>query len=216
MILDVDGTLVDNNYQHALAWHLALRRVDVVVPLWRVHRAVGIGSDRIITELVGEDVEAERGDDVRASESEIFGSMKDEVAAIEGATEFVRELRDRGLVVVLASSGDAEDVEGFIDLLEIRDVVDDWTTGDDVDATKPDPDLVEAAVEKAGGGPAIMVGDTDWDVAAAKRAGIETIAVLSGGFPEVVLRDAGAIAVYESVDELRRKLDGSRLGSLLQ
>lgn len=212
MILDVDGTLVDNNYQHALAWHLALRRVDVVVPLWRVHRAVGVGSDKIVAQLAGDDVEAERGDEVRESESEIFGSMKDEVAAIEGATEFVCELRDRGLVVVLASSGDAEDVEGFIDLLEIRDVVDDWTTADDVDASKPDPDLVEAAIEKAGGGPAIMVGDTDWDVAAAKRAGIGTIAVLSGGFPDAVLRDAGAIAVYESVDELRRKLDDSPLG----
>lgn len=212
MILDVDGTLVDNNYQHALAWHLALRRVDVVVPLWRVHRAVGVGSDKIVAHLAGDDVEAERGDQVRDSESEIFGSMKDEVAAIEGATEFVRELHDRGLVVVLASSGAAEDIEGFIDLLGLREVVDDWTTADDVDASKPDPDLVEVAIEKAGGGPAVMVGDTDWDVAAAKRARIETIAVLSGGFPDAVLRDAGAIAVYESVDELRRKLDDSPLG----
>lgn len=211
VILDVDGTLVDNNYQHALAWHLALRSEEVLVPLWRVHRAVGVGGDKIVAELAGDDVEARCGDAIREHESEIFDSMKDDVAAVEGATEFVRELKDRGKAVVLASSGDAGDVEGFIDLLEIRDLVDDWTTSDDVDSSKPDPDLVEVALEKAGGGPAVMVGDTDWDVAAAERAGIATIGVLTGGFPEAVLRDAGAIAVYESVEELRRRLDGSPL-----
>jgi len=209
VILDVDGTLVDNNYQHALAWHLALRREDVVVPLWRVHRAIGLGGDKIIAHLAGDDVEESRGDEVREHESEIFGSMRDEIVAIEGATDFVRGLKDRSLKVILASSGDEEDVEHFIDLLELRDVCDDWTTSDDVDGSKPEPDLVEVAVEKAGGVPAVMVGDTGWDVIAAERAGLETIGVLSGGFPEADLREAGAIAIYDSVAELHADLDAS-------
>ena len=211
VILDVDGTLVDNNYQHALAWHLALRREDVVVPLWRVHRAIGLGGDKIIAHLAGDDVEETRGDEVREHESEIFGSMRDEIVAIEGATDFVRGLKDRSLKVILASSGDEEDVEHFIDLLELRDVCDDWTTSDDVDGSKPEPDLVEVAVEKAGGVPAVMVGDTSWDVIAAERAGLETIGVLSGGFPEADLREAGAIAIYDSVAALHQELDASAI-----
>lgn len=210
-ILDVDGTLVDNNHQHALAWHLALRRVGIVVPVWKVHRAVGVGSDKIVAHLAGDEAESEHGEEAREHESELYGSMRDDVVAFEGATKLIRELKDRGVTVVLASSGDEEDVEHSIDLLGVRDVCDDWTTSDDVDASKPDPDLIEAALEKAGGSPAVMVGDTNWDVDAAERAGIETIGVLSGGFPEAVLRDAGAIAVYDSVDELRRGLDSSPL-----
>ena len=172
-ILDVDGTLVDNNYQHALAWHLALRDAGVVVPVWRIHRAVGIGGDKIVAEVAGREVEDRHGDEVRERQGELFGSMIDEVVAIEGATELIRELKDRGSTVVLASSGDAEDVERFIDLLEIRELVDGWTTSDDVDSTKPDPDLIEVALEKAGGGGAVMVGDTTWDLIAAERAGID-------------------------------------------
>ncbi len=210
-ILDVDGTLVDNNYQHAIAWHRALRRVDILIPVWKVHRAVGIGGDKIVAELAGEDAEAKHGDEAREHESEIFDSMIDEVEGVEGATEFVRELKDRGAKVVLASSGSADDIERFINQLELKDVVDAWTTSDDVDASKPEPDLVHVALDKVGGGPAVMVGDTNWDVAAAKAAGLETIGVLSGGFPEAVLREAGAVAVYESVDELRRELDSSPL-----
>lgn len=210
-ILDVDGTLVDNNYQHALAWHLALRRVDVLVPLWKIHRAVGIGGDKIVAHLAGDEVEESRGDEARNHESELFDEMKDGIEGLEGATEFIRELKERDRTVVLASSGNADDIEEFIDQLGLRDLIDDWTTSDDVDASKPEPDLVEVALEKAGGGPAVMVGDTNWDVAAAERAGIETIGVLTGGFPESVLREAGAVAVYESVDELRRKLDDSPL-----
>ena len=210
-ILDVDGTLVDNNYQHALAWHEALRRCDVLVPLWRVHRAVGIGGDKIVAHLAGEQAEREFGDAARDHEKELFGAMRGDVIGIEGATEFVRELKDRGNTVVVASSGNADDIEFFLDLLEITDVVDDWTTSDDVDASKPEPDLMNVALEKAGGGPAVMVGDTNWDVEAAAKAGLETIAVLSGGFPEGTLREAGAAAVYDDVDELRRNLGDSLL-----
>jgi len=210
-ILDVDGTLVDNNYQHALAWHLALRREGVVVPVWRIHRAVGVGGDKIVAEVAGREVEDRHGDEIREHESEIFGSMIGDVVAVEGATELVRELRERGGHVVLASSGDAEHIERFIDLLAVRELLDGWTTSGDVDSTKPDPDLIDVALKKVGGAPAVMVGDTTWDLIAAQRAGIDAIAVRSGGFPEVELRDAGAIAIYDSVEALRRELDSSPL-----
>jgi HAD superfamily hydrolase (TIGR01509 family) len=209
-ILDVDGTLVDNNYQHALAWHHALRRVGLTVPLWKLHRTVGVGGDKFIAEVAGDEAEAEHGDAARDHESEIFDGMIEDVVAVEGATEFVRELKDRGLEVVLASSGNAKDIERFIELLEIGDLVE-WTTSDDVDASKPEPDLIEVALDKAGTRDAVMVGDTPYDVEAAKRAGIETIAVLTGGFPEEDLREAGAAEIYESVGELRAKLDDSLL-----
>lgn len=211
-ILDVDGTLVDNNYQHALAWHFALRRADYDVPVWRAHRAVGIGGDKIVAELAGEQAESERGDEIRDHESEIFDAMIDDVVAIEGAAELIRELEERGQAVVLASSGDAEDIERFIELLGVGDLLDGWTTSDDVDASKPEPDLIGVALEKAGGGPAVMVGDTPWDVRAAERAGLETICLLSGGFAEAELVKAGAAEVHESVEELRRSLDDSLLG----
>lgn len=212
MILDVDGTLVDNNYQHALAWQIALRRSGIVVPMWRIHRAVGIGGDKIVAELAGDDAEAGHGDEVREHEAEAFESMKDDIVAIAGATEFVRELKERGHTVVLASSGSADDIEGFVDLLEIGEVVDGWTTSDDVESSKPDPDLLHVALEKAGSPTvAVMVGDTPWDVMAAERAGLPAICVLSGGFAETELRVAGAAGVYESVDELRRNLAGEPL-----
>jgi HAD superfamily hydrolase (TIGR01549 family) len=209
-ILDVDGTLIDNNYQHALAWHHALRRVEITVPVWKLHRAVGVGGDKFIAKVAGDEAEAEHGDAAREHESEIFDGMIDDIAAVEGATEFVRELRDRGLTVVLASSGSAKDIERFIELLEIGDLVE-WTTSDDVDASKPEPDLIEVALEKAGTRDAVMVGDSPYDVEAAKRAGLETIAVLTGGFPEADLREAGAAEIYDSVGELREKLPGSLL-----
>ena len=93
----------------------------------------------------------------------------------------------------------------------MRELADSWTTKDDVEASKPEPDLVETALQKAGTRDAVMVGDTPWDVEAARRAGIETVAVITGGFSEQELRDAGAVAVFESVEELRRRLDETPL-----
>lgn len=211
VILDVDGTLIDNNYQHALAWHLALRRVDLHVPVWQAHRAIGIGSEKIVAELAGDDAEARCGDEARDHQSEIFDMMIDEVEPLPGAEEFVRSLSDRGHSIVLASSGDAADIERFIELLDVEDALSGWTTSDDVDASKPKPDLVEVALEKAGGGDAVMIGDTPWDVRAAARAGLKTICVLTGGFSEAELREAEAAEIYDSVDELRNTFERSDL-----
>jgi HAD superfamily hydrolase (TIGR01509 family) len=205
VVLDVDGTLVDTNYQHAIAWHRALRVSGFAVQVWRIHRHIGMGGDQIVAALVGEEGERERGDEVREAEAEAYGELIVEVQAMEGATELLRELRGNGAAVILASSAKRSEVDHYLDLLGARDLVDGWTTSADVERTKPYPDLVEAALQKAGGGgPALMVGDSTWDVRAAEAAGIPTLAVLTGGFSAEELREAGAAEVVESIDELRR------------
>ena len=113
---------------------------------------------------------------------------------------------------MLASSSPQDEIEHYLDLLDVRSLVDDWTTKDDVDRTKPKPDLVKAALEKVNGRDAVMVGDTKWDVEAASRAGIRTIGVTTGGWWRGELLDAGAVAVYESVDELIHRLEETPLG----
>ena len=211
-ILDVDGTLVDTNYQHALAWYRAFRQHDKVVPIWRIHRHIGMGGDQLVAALAGEEWDKEHGDDVRTAEKPLYLAMIEEVEPLDGARAMMEDLKERGHSVVLASSAKAEEVDHYLDLLDARDIADGWTTSADVEATKPEPDLVKAAVEKAGGGDAVMVGDSIWDVEAAKRAGLETVAVLTGGFSEAELRDAGAAWVFESIEALREGLDETPLG----
>ncbi len=210
-ILDVDGTLVDTNYHHAIAWYRAFRRLDIVLPLWRIHFHMGMGGDQVVAALAGADVEERLGDDIRAAEKELYFELIQEVEPFEGARGLIELLKSRGHTVVLASSAKSEEIDHYLDLLDARDLADGWTTSADVEATKPHPDLVVAAVEKAGGGKAVMVGDTPWDCESARRAGVETIAVRTGGFAQEELSDAGAIAVYESIAELSERLDETPL-----
>jgi HAD superfamily hydrolase (TIGR01509 family) len=212
-ILDVDGTLVDTNYHHTIAWYRAFRQNGVLLPIWRIHRHIGMGGDQLVKALGGDQLEIEKGDDIRAAESVLYGELMSEVEPLEGARGLIEDLKESGHAVVLASSAKQHDVEHYLDLLDARELADDWTTSDDVEATKPEPDLVVAAVEKAGGGEAVMVGDSTWDCEAAKRAGVDTIAVLTGGFSESELRDAGALVVYSSIKDLRESLDETPLAA---
>jgi HAD superfamily hydrolase (TIGR01509 family) len=205
-ILDIDGTLVDTNYHHAVAWFRAFKQNGVVLPIWRIHRHMGMGGDHLVKELTSEAFDEEHGDDVRTAEKALYLALIEEVEPMRGARELIEDLKRLGHHVVLASSAKANEVEHYLGLLNARELADAWTTSADVKATKPEPDLVETAREKAGGGDAVMIGDTTWDIEAAKRAGIETIAVLTGGFGEAELRDAGAACVFESIDELRDRL----------
>jgi HAD superfamily hydrolase (TIGR01549 family) len=205
-ILDIDGTLVDTNYHHALAWYRAFRQHGIVLPLYKIHRHIGMGGDHLVEALAGEEVEQEQGDDLRAAEGPLYMAMIEEVEPLEGARELIVELKDQDRPVVLASSAKEQEVEHYLDLLDARDLADDATSSADVEATKPEPDLVKAAIEKAGQDDAVMVGDSTWDCEAAKRAGIETVAVLTGGFSEQELRDAGASVVFDSIVELREKI----------
>jgi HAD superfamily hydrolase (TIGR01509 family) len=210
-ILDIDGTLVDTNFHHAIAWYRAFHQHELVLPIWRIHRHIGMGGDQLVESLCGKDVENEKGDDIRAAEKVLYSELIGEVEPLQGARELIEDLKERGHAVVLASSAKEDEVDHYLELLDARELADGWTTSADVEATKPEPDLVQAAIEKAGSGEAVMVGDTTWDCEAAKRAGIETVAVLTGGFSEAELRDAGAVAVYRSIDELRESLDETPL-----
>ena len=211
-IIDIDGTLVDTNYHHAIAWYRAFRAHGFVVQLWRIHRHIGMGGDQLVAALIGEDADQEHGEGIRDAEKQAYMELIEEVMPLEGARELIAELKERGHTVVLASSAKADEVDHYVDLLVVRELVDDWTTSADVEQTKPEPDLVVAALEKVGGEDAVMIGDSIWDCEAAKRADIRSIGVLTGGFSPEELREAGASAVDESIVEMRRDLDSTPLG----
>jgi HAD superfamily hydrolase (TIGR01509 family) len=211
-ILDIDGTLVDTNYQHAIAWFKAFRQNGIVVPVWKVHRAIGMGGDQLVPHLIGPERAEELGDDIRDTEKPLYLNDIEQVQPFEGARDLIADLKDRGQTVVLASSAKANELDHYLDLLDARDLVDAWTSSADVEQTKPEPDLVLAALEKAGTRDAVMVGDTPWDIHAAERAGIPTIAVMTGGFGRDELTDAGAAHVFDSIAELRERIGETPLG----
>jgi HAD superfamily hydrolase (TIGR01509 family) len=211
-ILDIDGTLVDTNYHHALAWYRAFRAHEVTLPLWRIHRHIGMGGDQLVAALAGEDFDAEHGDAVRDAEKQGYMELIEEVEPLDGARDLLERLKERGQTIVLASSAKQDEVDHYLELLGARDLADGWTTSADVEKTKPHPDLVAAAIEKAGGGPAAMLGDSVWDCEAAGRAGVPTIGLRTGGFSEQELREAGAVCVIENLRDLLDRLEDTPLG----
>jgi HAD superfamily hydrolase (TIGR01509 family) len=210
-ILDIDGTLVDTNYQHSIAWYRAFRQHGIVLPIWRIHTHIGMGGDQLVASLTDAATDEKKGDDIRAAEKALYMALIEEVEPMKGARELIAELKERGHTVVLASSAKDDEVEHYLDLLDARSLADDWTTSADVEATKPSPDLVKAAMEKASSDEAVMVGDTPWDIKAASRVGIPTVAVITGGFSRAELEEAGAAVVFESVAELRERLEETPL-----
>jgi HAD superfamily hydrolase (TIGR01549 family) len=210
-ILDIDGTLVDTNYHHTIAWYRAFRQHGIVLPLWKIHRHIGMGGDQLVGSLTSEEVDESIGDDIRSAEKALYMALIDEVESVSEAREFVADLKQRGHTVVLASSAKADEVEHYLDLLDARGLADAWTTSADVEHTKPQPDLVRAAMERADADDAVMVGDTPWDIRAAEAADVATIAVITGGFSRAELEEAGAAMVFESVAELRTRLDDTPL-----
>ncbi|HUQ60296.1 HAD family hydrolase [Lentzea sp.] len=204
VVLDVDGTLVDTNYHHTVAWLRAFRSHDITVPGWRLHRSMGMGGDKLVAAVAGDTVERAHGDDLRAAWERYFDEMLDEIQPIEGAHRLIRAATDLGLAVVLASSGKRKHVEHYLKLLDPGDIA--WTSSDDVDASKPEPDLIQVALRQAGASRAVVVGDSVWDCEAAGRAGLPSVAVLTGGFGEDELVDRGASAVYPDLDRLRAEL----------
>jgi HAD superfamily hydrolase (TIGR01549 family) len=211
VLLDVDGTLVDTNYQHALAWYRAFLQSGKVLPVWRIHRHIGMGGDQLVAALAGEEFDDEHGDDVRAAEKVLYMALIHEVRPFADARALLEHLKAQEHAVVLASSAKPDEVDHYLDLLDASDLADDWTHAGDVERTKPEPDLVAAAVEKAGGGEAVMVGDSTWDCEAAKRAGLQTIAVLTGGFSDAELHEAGASDVFASLSDLLAHLSDTPL-----
>jgi HAD superfamily hydrolase (TIGR01509 family) len=213
-VLDVDGTLVDSNYQHALAWYRAFRSLGETYPVWRIHRLIGMGGDQLVAALGGDDVEDRIGDEARKRWVQEVDPMIAETAPLPGARDLIVALKERGHRVVLASSGKPHHVERALDLLDARKIADGWTTSEDVESTKPAPDLLHVALEKLGepaDTPSMVVGDSVYDVEAAKNAGMPAIVVRSGGFGDDELRDAGALAIYDTPGDLAAALDTTDL-----
>ena len=213
-VLDVDGTLVDSNYQHALAWYRAFRSLGETFPVWRIHRLIGMGGDQLVAALGGDDVEARIGDEVRERWVKEADPMMGETALLPGARELIVALKDRGHRVVLASSGKPHHVDRGLDMLDVRSIVDGWTTSEDVESTKPAPDLLQVALKKIGepvDAPSVVVGDSVFDVEAARNAGMPAIVVRSGGFGDDELREAGAVAIYDTPADLMAALDETGL-----
>jgi HAD superfamily hydrolase (TIGR01509 family) len=208
-VLDIDGTLVDTNYHHAVAWFRAFRQHGFVLPLWRIHRHIGMGSDQLFAALAGEGFDSRQGDEVRAAEKVLYAELIGEVQPLTGARALMEDLKGSGHTVILASSAKTEELEHYLTLLDARSLADDWTDSGDVARTKPSPDLVLAALEKAAAAPkdAVLIGDSTWDCRAAKTARVKSIGVLTGGFSEGELLDAGASRVFTSVEELRSRLE---------
>ena len=210
-IFDVDGTLVDTNYQHALAWFRAFRRYDITRPLWRIHRGIGMGGDMFVPHLAGEDVEREHGDALRDAWVEEFDKLIGEVQPFEASRDLLQAVKDRGFRVVLASSGKSQHVEAFLDLFDGRELADAWTTSDDAEKSKPEPDILQTALARVEGARGVMIGDSTWDCIAAGKLGVPSLAVRTGGFSVEELEQAGASRVFESLAELRDSLDDTVL-----
>jgi HAD superfamily hydrolase (TIGR01549 family) len=187
-----------------VAWHRAFNRYGTPPPLWRVHRTIGMGGDKLVAEVTDEDTEERLGDQLREAWQEEYRQLSAEVRPLPGATALVADLREAGVRVALASSGEAEFAEQAVELLGIGDHLEAVVTAADVDASKPDPDLLQVTLDRLDGVErAFFVGDTVYDVEAASKAGLPCLTVRTGGFGRAELEAAGAALVVDSLDELR-------------
>ena len=208
VVFDIDGTLLDSNYHHTLAWTRAFAAyVDAHVPARDIHRCLGMGGDRLVAAAAGDDVEAEHGDDIRARWEEEYDKIIEETTLFEGARELLAAIGRAGPEVVLASSSIPKHAEHPLDLLHAGEHADAWTTSEDAGESKPDPELIEEALSRVRGSRAVMVGDAVWDVEAASRVDLPTIGLLTGGYSRQELLEAGAVAVYADPADLLAHLD---------
>lgn len=212
VLVDIDGTLVDTNYFHTLSWWRAFQDVGEDVPMSTIHPLIGMGSDQLVERAIGHE-----SDDASDAHSRHYSSFKDEIKAFAGAADLLNELSRRGALVVLATSADEEDLERLREAIGADDAVDEAVSKGDVSASKPAPDIFEAALKKLDLDPArtLVVGDTRWDIEAAAKLDLGVVGVLTGGTTRRELEQAGAVAVYEDVAELLEKLEDSPIGKLL-
>ena len=203
VLLDIDGTLIDSTYHHALAWHRAFARHDLHPPMHTVHRTIGMGGDKLVAQVAGDEVEDRLGDALRDAWREEYLPLREEVRPLDGAADLVRRLHADGYRVALASSGDPQFSDEAIDLLGVRDEIEVLTTSEDVDDSKPEPDLLGETLRRLGDvSRSVLLGDTVYDVESAKRAGMPCLAVLTGGYGRAELTDAGAALVVDGPSDL--------------
>jgi len=215
VLFDIDGTLVDSNYLHVTAWIRAFAGAGHPVDSWRIHRAIGMDGSKLVGELLGEDA-AELGDQVKELHSEHYQKASDLLRPFASARDLLADLVGRDLHVVLATSAPPEELKLLRAALDVDDLTSFVTSSDDVDVAKPEPDLLQVALDEVGVAPhrAAMVGDAEWDMRAAVEAGVAAIGVLTGGLSRSELHDAGASEVYADVADLRANLDRSTLARL--
>lgn len=207
VIVDVDGTLVDSNYLHVLAWSRAFAEREVAVPCARLHRVIGMGGDQLVGEVAGADVERRLGDELRQAWSERYGELLDDLRGLDRAADLLAGIEDRGIKVVLATSGKPEHTRHALRAIGLTERSYPMVSGDEVDRTKPDAEIVQVALAKVDGVCGVMIGDTVWDVEAAARAGVPTVGVLTGGIAREVLLSAHAREVRDDVADVLEDLD---------
>ena len=194
VLFDLDGTLLDTNYLHTVAWWRALSEAGNGVPMSAIHHLIGMGSTQLITELIG------RSDDrISRAHRDHFAKMHDFIRPLPGATELVRAVDESGLLVVVVTSAEEADLEALLGPLGCDDAIDVLVHGGQGEA-KPAPDLFQIALDRAEieSPSALALGDSVWDIVAANHAGVSCIAVETGGIARSLLEDAGATAVYRS------------------
>lgn len=215
VLFDIDGTLVDSNYHHVYAWCRAFAEVGIAVDAWRIHRSIGMDGSTLLATLA-EDAD----DDTRARAKELNSRYYKETASLlrplPGARELLEAVEKLGVQVVLATSAPDDELEILRDVLDCDHLVSAMTSSADVDTAKPKPDIINVALERAGVEPehAVFVGDAVWDVEACKRAGVVTIALLSGGVSKCELEQAGAHQVFEDAIDLCQHLDDTPIAAL--
>jgi len=211
VLLDVDGTLVDTTYLHKLAWCRALRQAGRPQPMVEVHRLIGMGSLQLLESVVGE----ERAEIEKSWEQE-FDRLKRDIVVFPGAVDLIKGLHDHGVRVVLATSGKPRDVAQICELLDADDLIDAKVNSDEVEMSKPSPDIFQLGLARVGVDVehAAVIGDTVWDMRAARAMDLPSVAVLTGGISEAELRDEGAGSVYRDVADLAEHLDESPLAYL--
>jgi HAD superfamily hydrolase (TIGR01509 family) len=211
VLFDIDGTLVDSNYATVLAWADAFISLGYNVPMVRIHHLVGQGAERLVENALGH-----RDDAAIEAHDDFYAPRLHDLHAFDRAAALLRKAKSEGLTVVLATSASKRDAKFLRAALDADDVIDHATTSDDAESSKPEPDILHAALAATGlrAEDCVFVGDTVWDVAAATRAGMDCVCVLTGGIAEADLIGAGAVEVYSSVADLLIGFDESPLGAL--
>jgi HAD superfamily hydrolase (TIGR01509 family) len=215
VIFDVDGTLIDTVDLHAQAWVDALKHFGVDVPLEDMRVQIGKGGDQILHGLIPPDMLESRGEEIQQHRAMLFErDFLRQAKPFPGVRELFQRIKASGQRAVLGSSGKANEVARYKEIAGVADLIDDATSSDDAERSKPFPDIFQAALAKLdgiGSDEAMVVGDTPYDAEAARKAGLRSIGVLSGGFPEEALRSAGCIAVYTGPADLLQRYDDSPL-----
>lgn len=215
VLFDVDGTLIDSSYFHALAWWQAFRREGLDIQVSAIHRCVGMGGDKLIEHLVPEWTR-DMQEDLKSAHGAVFSTFWPSLRPFDCARDLLAACSDAGLAVGLASSAQERDLDVARRLLDAGKSIDAWTSSHDADESKPSPDILLACLEKLALSPSdvVFVGDAVWDVKAAAAIGIPCIALTCGGISEGELRDAGAAEVYDNPRHLLERLEGSAIGKL--